>query len=231
MDSRIRSQHILEVRYKPVGSFLNIRGSIADRVAEHTPLREWSIGQDRVDFHDGLEQTKETGFVSYRNFGYLSLLPPTRQYFPDRALKFIKEILSSGGLSVDPILRIGVRSTFIFPYSDTMEQLVKVLIDRTGYPKQKMEQVFGGTIIDIGMPTNFESGNGRFNIQLGPMKKEQIEATVRWHDDYPDVGLYLDIDFFKLNPGSMSYDTLSKVIRAFADDSWDKADMVLTLIR
>jgi len=120
MDTRIRSQHILEIRYKPIGSFLNVRGSVADRVSENTPLKEWAIGADRVDFHDALDKTRETGFVTYRNAGYLCLLPATRSYFADRAAKFIKQVLSIDGLHFSPVLRIGSRSTFVGTYPDDM---------------------------------------------------------------------------------------------------------------
>jgi len=104
---------------------------------------------------------------------------------------------------------------------------VNLLIERLEYPQKTMEQTFNATITDVGFPTNFKSSHGAFNIQMGPMRKEQIESMVRWSDDYPDVGLFLDVDYFKTDLGEVTPDHLIKIIRLFNDESWGKLDSVL----
>ena len=91
------SDHHLEIRYEPMGSFLNIRGAVADFVKSQGLFQHWLISANRVDFWsvEDRDDDPETAFVSFRNCGYKVHRPATNNFFSERATKFLLRLLAS----------------------------------------------------------------------------------------------------------------------------------------
>jgi len=119
MKETLTSSHYLEIRYAPMGSFLNVRGEVADFLAGQKKFRHWEITANRVDFWNAEDRRRdpETAFVSFRNCGYLIHNPSTEDYFADHSSKFLSILEKFEGFSYPPILRLGVRSRFYLPVS------------------------------------------------------------------------------------------------------------------
>ena len=230
MKNPVKSEHVLEIRYKPIGAFLDIRGSVADQIAESTHLKEWSISEHRIDFKDAPEKWKDSAFVSYRNCGYLAPNPATKSYFPDQATKFLRKLREIPEFKLPPITRIGVRSTFIAGCDKKFDELLNLFIDKLGLPKDKLAGLFSGEIIDAGLPLYLRSNHGRFNITTGPMEEEQIKGLFRGKDELPKIGLYFDIDYFKEDLKETNEKELAGLIKTFADESWEKSEKLFYLI-
>ena len=64
------AEQILEVRYVPSGSFLDVRGYVADYIRDSGFLPHWKIDSNVVNFRDkpnGVQ--KEGAFAGFRNAG------------------------------------------------------------------------------------------------------------------------------------------------------------------
>ena len=77
---------IVEVRYKANPKILDFRGMWADGISQHMSMDRWEIIENRVDVHN--EDRSLHAFVSFRNAGFTSKNSPTRNFFPDKSIRF-----------------------------------------------------------------------------------------------------------------------------------------------
>ena len=116
------NEHILEVRYKPNPKILDYRGSWAEAISDYMTLSEWRILENRIDIYD--KENKDHAFVGFRNSGFVAHDTPTKHYFPDKAVRFFKYLLSLDGFEKSPYVeRIGVRSKFCKEYEGSFDEL------------------------------------------------------------------------------------------------------------
>ena len=144
-DSDLVCQLVVEVRYRPFGSLIDYRGRIADRVAEKMGLSFWSISENRVDFKNSEASDDERAFVSHRHLGYQVWHPATRNFLPDRASKFIRELTQIDGFELTPLVRLGVRFKVLFPSKDNFGDLLERVNEHIPVPKN-LVQPFNATV-------------------------------------------------------------------------------------
>ena len=89
------NEHVLEVRYKPNPKVLDYRGAWAESISDHMNLPEWRIVENRIDIYD--KKNKDHAFVGFRNAGFVAHDTPTKNYFSDKAVKFLKHLFSFEG--------------------------------------------------------------------------------------------------------------------------------------
>jgi len=230
MRDKIISEHIFELRYEPFGTLLDIRGTIADEIKKQLDFKHWFITENRIDFRDNEDGGREMAFISFRNLGYVSLRPPTKNYFQDKSARFMKEILKIENFKMNPIHRIGIRSMFVITYGDKFESLKDLFGQKTLSRETDFEKLFEAKIFDNGISMIFRSGDSFFKIVSGPMEKEQMKGFLRIHDDLPEVGLFFDIDNYKKDLGEIDEREISSLIKNFSEKSWLRLESFKTLI-
>lgn len=110
------AEQVLEVRYVPSGSFLDVRGYVADYIRESGFLPHWKIDTNVVSFRDKPDKAeKEGAFAGYRNAGYFAYDPETRNYFVDRAGAFWRTLLKNKHYTLPALERFGARSKVFLP--------------------------------------------------------------------------------------------------------------------
>lgn len=225
-ESMIISDHILELRYEPMGSFLGIRGEVADTVKRDGQFKHWSITSNRVDFwnEDNREDDPETGFVSFRNCGSQLHNPQTRNYFPDRAGKFLRTLDEKAQIKISGITRLGVRAEWFCGSTQTFDQ-IRDQFYKSFYGSLD-RQVFNGDVEDVGAVLNFRRGSLYFNVSSGPMLKDQAMTLIRMikHEEFPPQGLFLDVDCFLKDLGDKEVGRLVHEIRELHDECWVRFD-------
>jgi hypothetical protein len=227
------SEHVVEIRFQPIASILDRRGEWAEVLSSKLELPRWQIIQNRLDVFE--DSKSRSGFLSFRNLGLTVQDAPTRNYFPDQLGKFIRAIFALKGFGDRlPIARIGVRSRFCDPFDAPFHDLQVRFATRYVTVTPAAKQALGDDVelIDVGAPLNFKDRLGLFNTLAGPMKVEEFKQFFQRENEpeFPEVGLYYDIDYFKLPNAVMRCDELVHAATDFATAAWDRHERVKTLI-
>ena len=227
--SREQTEFILEIRYQPNAKVLDHRGKWAEQIGAHMKLAHWVIVENRLDIFDAEQSC--FAFLGFRNAGYKAVNPPTKNFFEDQCLKFLKLVMSFDGfqnpLAVD---RIGVRARFLKPFEGSIKELVDRYRRKYYRLTSDAEVALSGELIDVGGALNFTDKYGNFNTHSGPMPIEQSKAFFRNDKDFPEVGLYFDIDYWLRPVKLMTFEEIAKTVRQFSSESIQKHTRVADLI-
>ncbi len=224
-------EQILEVRYKPNSKVLDHRGTWAQEMAQAMTMEHWGITENRIDvFNEG---RKRTGFVGFRNAGYTVKDAPTKNFFPEQALKLLKVMFNLPAFDQQlHVLRIGVRSRFCTSFPNAFEDLLKRYCQRYFLLTDRAKAALNSSakIVDVGISIYFEDDHGDFNTNSGPMRKEQVEHFFPEQDVSMDVGLYFDIDYWKQPNQPMGNRSISSLVSTYAELAWDRHEKIIELI-
>jgi len=234
MPQPLSSEHYMEIRYEAMGSFLNIRGAVADFVKEKEIFRHWRIGENRVDFWnmEDPDEDPEKGYVSFRNCGYQMHNPSTENHFLDRAAKFISALGDMESFNFPRISRLGVRSRF---YHSVENMSFGEFCERysTKFLRDGVPGVFAGSVKDVAVNLDFRDKNVSFNTASGPMKKEQFIqqfSTLAQKEEIAPIGLFFDIDCFETDLGILPTQTIQVDLRALHKQCWQKLNAIEALL-
>ncbi|MFB3923094.1 MAG: hypothetical protein ACE145_15335 [Terriglobia bacterium] len=232
-ESHVSSDHFLEIRFKPLGSFLDMRGRVADFISEKGLFRHWLITQDRIEFWnaDDREDDPERAFAAYKNCGYQVHTPPTKNYFSDRASKFVSTLGEAPEFRYPTVERLGVRAKLYYSVAGaSFEDIVdafqsKLLVDSS-------RKLLGTRILDFGLNLDFREKGFSLNVRTGPMKKTQFVKEISpfsEDEQISDSGIFLDVDVFRLggdgNPSSLTND-----IKAFHSMCWERLALLANFL-
>ncbi len=223
-----------EVRYEPLGRFLDLRGSIADALRIGAGLAFWSITENRIDFRVTEESHRETAFVSYRNLGYAVINPDSPTYFSDRAAKFFRELLKVPGYVLTPIQRFGFRIRSVSPFSGEYDALRKKVIQVIS-PPNELTTLIKGSLIDVGFTYEFTRGDVGVKAVIGPLAEKEMRQHFRSEyfsdeDLFPKVGLFLDTDYFKANPGNLKEGDVADFLKTVSKERQELTQSVNRLL-
>ena len=225
------SEHILEIRYKANPKVLDYRGTWAELVSDHMGLAHWRIIENRIDIFD--VEKKNRAFVGFNNAGLVARNTPTANFFPDQARKLFKFLFTLEGFDKNPfVTRIGVRSRVGTPFSGSFDDLVTRFSSRYLGLTSDARKALDAELIDIGAPLNFKDKHGNFNTSSGPMPKSQIIKFFKFEDEdnLPDVGLYIDIDYWLKPEKTVADKKLLELIRTFAQQAWHRHSQIQDLV-
>jgi len=229
--SKVINEHVFELRYKPNSKVLDYRGTWAELISEHMQLSQWRILENRIDVYDNIN--KNHAFVGFSSSGFLCHDTPTKNYFYDQAIKLFNFIAKLDGFEKEPFVeRIGVRSKFCTPFEQGFEELKNRFASKYITLSTEAENALNAKLIDMGAPLNFVDKLGNFNTMAGPMEKAQIVQFFygKKETEVPEIGLFLDVDYFLKPKRKMNAGEITKSIKEFAESSWDKHEKIKKLI-
>jgi hypothetical protein len=217
------SKHIIEIRFRPDGHFLDRRGQVAESLVGSSALfKHWNITANRIDF-SSKDNAHVKAFLSYRNLGLASTSPNETAFFVESAEAFIKSAWND--LPNNEFSRIGIRSMFLVETDDFSKA-------REGYRKRFLKlsdeemREFGGDLIDLGFPLHFQHDENCFNVMTGPMEREQSKQFFG-EIDLPPTGIFVNIDYFRKN---LSPHISQKMVLQLLNEGVEKARSVAVLI-
>ena len=109
-------EHMLELRHDAVGTFLDVRGFVADYIKKNGMFPHWQIVENSISFFDSPTRINDIGaIVSYNKIGFLSYDPSTQNYFEDKAQKFWKTLTKNKHYTIPEINRFGTRTKCYIP--------------------------------------------------------------------------------------------------------------------
>lgn len=228
-DRTLTTEYVVEVRYKALGRIVDIRGLIADHISQNLDLSFWSITENRVDFKLEEDTDREVAFVSHRNFGYVVRQCETRHYFPDRALRFVRELTRINGFELRPVLRFGVRCRVVLPFEGKFGDLLKRVNELIPVDRNYV-QPFNAQVEDVGPVYILRRGDTRIRFQAGPMNLDQAKTFLPFNQNLPDVGFYIDLDQYQSNVDKMEERDIAGLLKLFNNQSWEAIDFYNRLL-
>jgi hypothetical protein len=217
-------EHVLEVRHEASGTFLDIRGQIADYVRKARFLPHWKIDANVVNFRDEQSSIKTEGaFVGYKSAGYVVINPQTRNFFTDRASAFWRLLLSNPTYHLPEPTRFGMRTKVFVPSSQVFDQINKTVFENMF--TERARALFGGNEKDLQFTIDLTEAGFDVRIMGGPIHKDEAPQYFQFEvDDLKKCGLFLDIDFYKM--ADLVLDAVPKLLNDAVGRMWQKAEKI-----
>ena len=218
------AEHVLEVRYAASGTFLDVRGYIADYVRQKGLFPHWKIDSNVVNFRDDPGAIKSEGaFVGYKSAGYVAFNPKTRNYFTDRASSFWKSLLKNEHYKIPEPTRFGARTKVFVPTPQSFEEINKVLFEIIFTAKAR--ELIGGKETDLQFTIDLKEDVFDVRVTGGPIHKDEAGRYFQFESDhFKQCGLFLDFDYFKTDKLSLS--NVPKLLKEAIDFTWHKAEKI-----
>ena len=216
------AEQVLEVRYVPVGSFLDVRGYVADFIRESGFLPHWKIDTDVVNFRDKPDMSaKEGAFAGYRTAGYFAYDPETRNFFVDRGGAFWRLLQKNQHYAIPALQRFGARTKVFLPSAKSFEE-----INRAVYQvlySEKVRGIVGGAEKDCQfiIESMDEGFDGR--TAGGPIHNKEGRNYFSFDaKHFESAGFFLDVDFYRTK--DVKHEEVPKLLRAAVDLTWKKIE-------
>lgn len=218
------TEHILEVRYVASGTFLDVRGYIADYIRQDGFFPHWKINANVVNFRDESDAIKTEGaFVGYKSAGYVTLNPPTRNYFTDRASSFWNLLQKNNHYKIPEPTRFGTRTKIFIPFSQSFDEINKAIFEELF--TEKTRSLIGGKETDLQFSINLKEDVFNVHITGGPIHKDEAGKYFQFDSEqFSQCGLFLDIDYFKTD--GLSLLNVPKLLKQATDLIWEKAEKI-----
>jgi hypothetical protein len=222
------AEQVLEVRYVPFGSFLDVRGYVADYVRDANFLPHWSIETNVVNFRDKPDKVqKEGAFAGFRSAGYLAYDPETRNFFVDRAGAFWRLLQKNQHYKLPSLQRFGARTKVFLP-SDKLFDEINGTVFRTLYT-EKAREILGGTQSDVQFVVELKESSFDVRVSGGPIHKSEVTRYMSFESkEFEKAGFFLDIDFYQTD--DLKHDHVPRLLKTAVDLTWEKIERLATTI-
>lgn len=193
----IISEQVLEVRYKPAGRFVDIKGKLADSLIKFLP--HWQIGNDNIILTDNPGRPKiESAFVGYKSAGYSAVNPSTGNFFQDKCISFWKMLDENGIFEIPAIERVGLRSRIFIESKVSREEIDNLFIHKIY--SSKINQLFTEDKRAVKFYFELKVGGHKVVMQAYPFgNKDEGKIFSFVSDELFKSGLFIDIDYFVLS--------------------------------
>lgn len=223
-DKVMLAQHTLEVRHEASGTFLDVKGFVADYIKENSHFRHWNINANSVSFRDESDKVKKDGaFVGYKNAGYFVINPETRNYFADKASAYWKVLLQNKHYEMPKINRFGCRTIVFVPTDIAFKDLNNVVFN--AFYTDKAQALIGGQETDLQFI--FDLTEGQFEVKLsgGPLHEKQVKTLMNFESEhFEKCGLFLDIDYVKTK--DIKPTAVTNLLKEAIQLSWKKIETI-----
>jgi hypothetical protein len=223
-DKIMLPEHVLEVRYAASGTFLDVRGYIADYIRQEGFFPHWKIDTNVVNFRDESDVIKAEGaFVGYKSAGYVALNPQTRNYFSDRASSFWKLLLKNNHYKIPKPTRFGARTKLFIPSPESFDEINTAMYEK--FFTEKARSLIGGKERDSKFTIDLKEEGFDVRVIGGPIHKDEAGRYFQFDSDhFSQCGLFLDIDYFKTE--GLSLQSVPKLLKQSIELTWEKAERI-----
>lgn len=223
-DKIMLAEHVLEVRHDASGTFLDVRGYVADFVRSEKFLPHWKIDANVVNFRDQPDKIGTEGaFVGYKSAGYVVLNPQTRNFFNDRATAFWKLLLKNVHYDLPCLARFGMRTKLFVPSTSTFDAINKKMYEELF--SENTRSLVGGTETDLQFTIELREAGFDVRVMGGPIHKDEAGKYFQFEsDDFRNCGLFLDLDYYTTT--DLKPDAVPKLLHKAVDLMWIKAERI-----
>lgn len=222
------AEHILEVRHKASGSFLDVRGNVADYIHDRGLFPHWKIDTNVVNFRDLPDKVKlEGAFIGYKNAGYFVYNPETRNYFVDRAGAFWRSLLENEIYKIPPVTRFGARTKVFLPSKKSFNKINKAIYET--FFTENIRSVVGGKENDVQFIIELTESKFEVRLSGGPVREGEVNKYLSFESDhFSKCGLFLDLDYYKTQ--DINHDSIPTLIKEGINLTWEKVERLATAL-
>jgi len=209
---------ICEIRFKPEFVYLSKRLSICDEFKDKLP--NWNIDLSKVELHDltGKNDEDRRNIFIFTNKGASLETNNVGVYENFKALATFIFPKIVDGLELTKLDRIGIRSFSIFKSDLSLTNLKDLLFKKLYANEIKSRKIFGD-ITDIAYVINTIKNGHDLRIETGPVTKEEIEHRFTFKiKDAPEVGILIDLDYFRNNEDGRNIEKMLKKYNEIMND-------------
>lgn len=212
-------EHIFELRHDASGSFIDMKGYIADYVRDNEMFLHWRIDPNLVSFFDANDHIeKEGAFIGYKSISYVVYNPDTRNYFPDRTRSFLKKFFQNNRYTIPKKLsRFGMRTKIFFPSEKTFEEINRIVFNV--FYAEKVKELIGGKEKDVQFV--FDLREEQFDLRLagGPIHQNEVGNYFSFKSKhFENSGFFLDVDYSKSH--ELTQDSIPNLISKSVELMW-----------
>lgn|GEM_PF-1659917 len=200
---------IVEVKYSGVLGYSRLREQLFDKWAED--FTKIGVNDSSIEVVDSKVGFKV--FSEWNRSGLYFENVKDHKYYMKKTGEYLRKLLSHYGRST--LKRIGNRFEFVLPYGGSFDELFRIL--KANIYKEKIDRL--GEIVDLGaIALTAEEGDRKIHISLGPVRKQEITRKNEFDGNAdPDVGLFLDIDYYSDIKKEYDIDKFLRAAWKFAD--------------
>ena len=223
-DKIMLAEHVFEVRHDASGSFLDVRGYVADYVRNDGLFPHWKIDNNVVNFHDSPDGIKlEGAFAGFKSAGYMVYNPETRNYFVDRAAAYWKSLLKNKHYQVPKINRFGARTKVFLPSNKTFDEIHSTVFET--FYTDKAKELIGGQETDVQFIFEFIENNLNVRLTGGPIHYNEAGAYLNFQSsEFENTGVFLDLDYYI--GGDLIHDEIPKLLKNAISLAWVKIEKI-----
>jgi len=218
------AEHLLEVRHDASGTFLDVRGYVADFIRQEKFLPHWKIDTNVVNFRDQSDKIRTEGaFVGYKSAGYVVLNPQTRNFFTDRGSAFWKLLQRNGHYKLPTLTRFGMRTKIFVPSDSSFEAINKTMYEQLF--SETARSLIGGSETDLQFTIELKESGFDVRVMGGPIHKDEAVNYLQFEvDDFKKCGLFLDLDYYITT--DLQPDAIPKLLHKAVGLMWVKAERI-----
>ena len=223
------TEHIFEVRYLASGTFLDVRGYVADYIKNSSLFPHWNIDTNVVHFRDFQKPPyKDSAFIGYKNAGYVVFDSPTKNYFQDKTKMFWKILNENKHYEIPDLLRVGIRTKAFFPLSKSFEDIRNTIYEY--FFTQTSRSLIGGVLDDLQLIVDYKDGDFKILLRGGPIKKEEAKKYFTFEaNEFQNNGLFLDLDFFSTE--NINHKSVPNLVQHAVNLTWIKLENIAKALR
>lgn len=190
------TEQILEVRYVPSGKFLDKIGHVASHFVDDLNIFPyWRVDKDTINFLDSdPEPVLMSGFISYKNAGYVCIDPPTDHFFSDKSIAFWKAFNKNQLFPIPKITRVGIRKRCFIKSHLSFSEIRDAIL--TLFSKNLLNEL-GAVSKDLQITQEYSIDQDQFRLILGPLNKDEAFKHFKFESEhFSSCGLFIDIDMY-----------------------------------
>ncbi len=223
-DKIMLAEHVLEVRHDASGTFLDVRGYVADFIRKEKFLPHWKIDANVVNLRDQSDKIGTEGaFVGYKSAGYVVLNPQSRNFFTDRGSAFWRLIQKNGHYEIPTLTRFGMRTKIFTPSNLSFEEINKTMYEN--FFSETGRSLIGGSETDLQLTIELTESEFDVRVICGPVHKDEASNYFQFEaDEFKKCGLFLDLDYYATT--NLKPDAIPKLLHKAVDLMWVKAERI-----
>lgn len=234
----ILGRNIFEVRYDPIVSFFDWKGSLTEHLIKEIGFEGFKVAQNRIDLTNPDEQDFLI-FVSTHNAGLILENNNDSEIIKQKIDSFLSALEKFDKFNPKRIARLGVRwSLLLHKRNTTFVQIKETFENHIVQLNKSPYQKFTEDLVDIGLPLNFKGEEYNYNIMHGPMEREQalrqsftnklvyFDNSGEAKKNIPKHGLFFDIDVFKVGLEEINISEIKRLSKQFIDVGKGKFDSI-----
>jgi hypothetical protein len=222
IEELIVSEHVLEIRYEASGSFLDVRGLLADYIKDQKQFPHWRIEANVINFHDSDKGVDKIGaFAGYKNAGYVAYNPDTKNFFQDKATSYWKCLTDNPHFKIPKLLRVGIRTKVFLPSEKDFESINNTIYSTFFTPKTS--EILSAQETDLQIILNLNDGDFKCRVVIGPIHKDETGQYFSFDSEhFKSAGTFIDIDYFK--DANLAQDSVPSLLRKAMELTWAKLE-------